>query len=150
MATQAELADDRRRRRCKRHGFPEALHATTASPATHVVSEWQYIREDLRYCFTRLGSPSKVCEISASRSTSDDAESERAIVDLEADPFSKDYKQTILLEYQPHFNLSRGTYCIPSITVLESAHLRSQASHSNNISCLRTSISRLLSFLRFT
>jgi hypothetical protein len=68
-----------------------------------------------------LDPQASVCELSDLSSPADDAESERAIAEREADPFSTDYKQTLILDEPTSSQLRRGTCCIPSFTVPVSA-----------------------------
>jgi hypothetical protein len=63
----------------------------------------QYLHDNISQQISDAASPAmdpqvSVCELSDSSAPADDAESERAISEREADPFSKDYKQTLILD----------------------------------------------------
>jgi hypothetical protein len=63
----------------------------------------QYLHDSISQQISDAASPAmdpqiSVCELSGSSSPADDAESERAIAEREADPFSKDYKQTLIID----------------------------------------------------
>jgi hypothetical protein len=65
----------------------------------------QYLHDSISQQISDAASPAmdpqvNVCGLSGSSSPAYDAESERAIAECEAGPFSKDYKQTLII-YEP-------------------------------------------------
>jgi hypothetical protein len=71
----------------------------------------QYLHDSISQQISDAASPAmdpqvSVCELSGSSSPADDAESERAIAERKADPFSKDYKQTLIIDEQTSSQLT--------------------------------------------